>query len=323
MSVRVTVMVALCSLAELSIVLHSAASESLRLTNKTGEPVTVWFQPEGAADWKRPPLKLAVGETAHVQLTKPGTTTVGIRLSSGSWQRLDWLPLYRAAELSNTPTLELGSLAETRTVTYSVNVPATEEIEQNYTVMVPVYETKIGDDGKEYRVKRMVPEQRTRTVKVTKTRSEERTREMEVRVPTLDVRVGEQLETLDGFTASRRLATIEERIQGKVPDDIIESSNVSARTDPQGAAKLNQYLRRVGLTSHVQFWTDHKGAEIWYEPVDDAARVQSPGTSDVDHDMDSGWYMVWAKRNGHSSRKQWHDIIRDKERVYVPEDDSR
>ena len=106
------------------------------------------------------------------------------RLTPEQARRLTTSPvvsLPRLRDLTPEVARELATYREqSKTITYTVMVPFTEEKTSAYTVMVPHTLEKVRDDGSKYTVTESRPEQRTRTYTVTKCKPEERTRKFPV-----------------------------------------------------------------------------------------------------------------------------------------------
>jgi len=123
----------------------------------------------------------AVSDEKQSPLIDPATIE---RLTPEEARRLTTNPtvsLPNLRDLSPEAARELATYREqSKTITYTVMVPFTEENTSAYTVMVPYTLEKVRDDGSKYTVTESRPEQRTRTYKVTKCKPEERTRRFPV-----------------------------------------------------------------------------------------------------------------------------------------------
>jgi hypothetical protein len=151
---------------------ESLGQRALHITfiNDVGESILVYFQPEGARSFLRPPLNLPKSRQIDVPYLSEysGKRYVVVRTEGRVDFHVGWYDLDRIAR-SNDPRvlIDKETIYETRTETY--------------TICKPVWEIIIDDFGNRKKISKMVPE--------------ERTREHRVKVPKIQLKVG----TKDGW----------------------------------------------------------------------------------------------------------------------------
>lgn len=127
----------------------------VKYRNNTDESVQLWFQPEGADSYIRPPIAVRPKseEVGAISPQFPGKRFIVIRDEANRDTRIGWVDLWEVAG-SKKPVMLIDGVvvAETR--------------EESYTVAIPYTAERIGPDGKPYSVKVYKNETRTRTMVV-------------------------------------------------------------------------------------------------------------------------------------------------------------
>jgi hypothetical protein len=129
---------------------------SIKYVNGLDEAISLWFQPQGAATFLRPPVDMGPRTEKAVPLSERhrGWRYIVIRDEGYRDTRVGWIDLEAIAR-SRTPLMLIEGVYVQKTRT------------ECYVIYRPVYETVRGSDGCTRSIRRWVPEQRTRAVPIT------------------------------------------------------------------------------------------------------------------------------------------------------------
>lgn len=132
-------------------------TSSVKYTNGLSESVTIWFQPQSATTYLRPPLAIGPHSTqsSPIDSKHKGKRYIVVRDESNRDTHVGWVDVEAIAK-SKTPIMLIDG------------VEIVESVTQVYTVNIPVYETRIGSDGRPYQVTLCRQELRTRQVQVSR-----------------------------------------------------------------------------------------------------------------------------------------------------------
>lgn len=293
-----------CQIALLLQISAGQADDSIKISNRTGSQVTVWFWPHSKGEWVRPPLVLEPGRRVNAKLSSPGSYYIVARDLNGQNILEDTINLHEIVRIDPNAEFVVNAKQIQKEVeqTYTVYVPHTEARQGTRTVCKNVVVnnrlTRVCEEQPyDYRVLVEKPETRTKTIKVTRS------------IPTFDVlssgRPGSQ--SVNSFFWTSILRSLKANYDGPVPPDIIQILQSDLPLDDEHCATLNDFLReRTGLTCDVTIkssqTTGQEGAIVRYQQPQKPTGRFDEKTS-ATQSLDWGIYYFWLERNGSQSTR--------------------